>query len=77
MLLSTLLFGALALAAPSALKPRMLKHDDDLAFGANGRVEVYQRKYFNELMANMTKSPGLTYSTPTPSTTTKNHQALR
>lgn len=59
MLLSALLFGALALAAPSTLKPRMLKADDVLAYGADGKVEVFEGPYYKALMANVTKGPSL------------------
>ncbi|KAE9978093.1 hypothetical protein BLS_000869 [Venturia inaequalis] len=58
MLLSTLLFGGLALALPSVNIQRHAKrHDDVLAFGANGRVEVFQRDFYNELTKNLTRGP--------------------
>lgn len=58
MLLSTLLFGGLALALPSVNVQRHAKrHDDVIAFGENGRVEVFQRDYWNELHKNASFGP--------------------
>ncbi|QDS73713.1 hypothetical protein FKW77_003471 [Venturia effusa] len=58
MLLSTFLFGGLALALPSVnVQTHAKRHDDVIAFGANGRVEVFQRDYYNELTKNLTRGP--------------------
>lgn len=58
MLLSTLLFGGLALAYPSVNVQRHAKRwDDVIAFGENGRVEVFQRDYWNEIQKNLTRGP--------------------
>lgn len=58
MLFSTFLFGGLALALPSVNIQRHAKrHDDVIAFGPNGRVEVFQRDYYDELTKNLTRGP--------------------
>lgn len=58
MLLSTFLFGGLALAYPSVnVQTHAKRHDDVIAFGENGRVEVFQRDYYNELTKNLTRGP--------------------
>ncbi|TID24316.1 celp0028 effector like protein [Venturia nashicola] len=58
MLLSTLLFGGLALALPSVnVQTHAKRHDDVIAFGKNGRVEVFQRDFYNELTRNISRGP--------------------